>query len=98
MKIRDKILEYNMFDVFDGIKFVYGYEMFNKFIIYLKSHYNLDSNYHYSDIIDVMSEDEIALNIRVFFDSDDKRHIPEFGKDINNEQLLDWLFINCYIK
>lgn len=97
MDNKDKIMKYNMFDVCDGIKLVYGYDLFNKFISYIKTMYGLDKCYHYSDIItDVLYEDEFVLNINVFFDSEDERHISEIGiKDIDNTQLLEWLNKNC---
>jgi hypothetical protein len=39
-----------------------------------------------------MSEDELALNVRVYFDSEDERFVSKIMlKDVNNENLLTYL-------
>ena len=77
--IKETLLKYEMYYIFCAISDVYGNESFNKFVSYVKKMYDLDSSYTWGDIIEVMDEDEIILNISVFFDSEDKRNISEIG-------------------
>lgn len=77
--IKETLLKYEMYYIFCAICDVYGNESLNKFVSYLKKMYDLDPSYTWGDIIEVMEEDEIILNINVFFDSEDERHISEIG-------------------
>lgn len=92
MLVKDILLKYNMVYIFYSIKHVYGEALFKKFVSYIKEMYSLDPFYDYSDIIDVMYEDEIILNISVFFDSENKKHISEIGiKDTGLKKLISYL-------
>lgn len=85
--IKETLLKYEMYYIFCAICDVYGNELFNKFVSYVKEMYSLDPSYNFADIIEVMEEDELILNISVFFDSEDERHISEIGikdKDLGN--------------
>jgi hypothetical protein len=92
MKIREELLKFDMANVFYAISEVYGINHYTNFCKYIKDVYDLDPSYRPVDIIDVMSEDELALNVRVYFDSEDERHISNIMlKDENNENLLTYL-------
>jgi hypothetical protein len=92
MKIREELLKFDMANVFYAISEVYGVNHYTDFCKYIKDVYDLDPSYRPVDIIDVMSEDELALNVRVYFDSEDERHISKIMlKDENNENLLTYL-------
>jgi hypothetical protein len=85
--IKETFLKYEMYYIFCAICDVYGNELLNKFVSYVKEMYGLDPSYNFADIIEVMEEDELILNISVFFDSEDERHISEIGikdKDLDN--------------
>ena len=89
MDIKEILLKYEMYYIFCAICDVYGNESFNKFVSYVKKMYDLDPSYTWGDIIEVMEEDEIILNISVFFDSEDERHISEIGiKDQDLSKLI----------
>jgi hypothetical protein len=78
--------------VFYAISEVYGLNHYMNFCEYIKDIYDLDPSYKPVDIINVMSEDELALNVRVYFDSDDERHVSKIMlKDENNENLLTYI-------
>lgn len=88
----DEILKFNMSDIFSAISDVYGKDLFDKFILYIKEMYDLDPLYTDKEIIDTMEESELALNISIFFDSEDERHVSQIGiKDTDNKQLIDYL-------
>lgn len=90
--IKETLLKYEMYYIFCAISDVYGNESLNKFVSYVKKMYNLDPSYTWADIIEVMYEEEIILNISVFFDSEDERHISEIGiKDQDLDKLIMWL-------
>ena len=90
--IKETLLKYEMYNIFCAISDVYGNDSLDKFISYVKKMYDLDSSYNWADIIEVMYEEELILNISVFFDSEDKRHISEIGiKDPNLEKLIMYL-------
>lgn len=92
MKIRDELLKFDMTNVFYAISEVYGFNHYIDFCKYIKDIYDLDPSYRPIDIIDVMSEEELALNVRVYFDSDDERFVSKIMlKDKNNENLLTYL-------
>lgn len=92
MKIKEELLKFDMAYVFYAISEVYGVNHYANFCKYIKDVYELDPSYKPVDIIDVMSEDELALNVRVYFDSEDERHISNIMlKDENNEKLLTYL-------
>lgn len=92
MKIREELLKFDMTNVFYAISEVYGINHYINFCKYIKDIYDLDPSYRPIDIIDVMSEDELALNVRVYFDSEDERHVSKIMlKDENNENLLTYL-------
>ena len=92
MKIKEELLKFDMANVFYAISEVYGVNHYINFCKYIKDVYDLDPSYKPVDIIDVMSEDELALNVRVYFDSEDERHISNIMlKDENNEKLLTYL-------
>jgi hypothetical protein len=92
MKIREELLKFDMANVFYAISEVYGINHYTNFCKYIKDVYDLDPSYKPVDIIDVMSEDELALNVRVYFDSEDERHVSNIMlKDENNENLLTYL-------
>lgn len=92
MKIKRELLKFDMANVFYAISEVYGINHYTNFCKYIKDVYNLDPSYKPVDIIDVMSEDELALNVRVYFDSEDERHVSNISlKDANNENLLTYL-------
>ena len=92
MKIKEELLKFDMVYVFYAISEVYGYHQYMEFCNYLKEMYGLDPSYRPVDIIDVMSEEEIALNITVYFDSNNNEHINKVKlKDKNNEKLLSYL-------
>lgn len=92
MKIKEELLKFDMTNIFYGISEVYGINHYADFCKYIKDIYDLDPSYKPVDIIDVMSEDELALNIRVYFDSEDERHISKITlKDKDNENLLTYL-------
>lgn len=87
--IKEALLKYEMYYIFCAIVDVYGNESFNKFISYVKKMYGLDPSYTWVDIIEVMADEEIILNISVFFDSEDERHISEIGiKDLGLDNLI----------
>ena len=87
--IKETLLKYEMYYIFCSISDVYGNESLNKFVSYVKKMYDLDPSYTWVDIIEVMEEDEIILNISVFFDSEDERHISEIGiKDQGLDNLI----------
>ena len=89
MDIKEILLKYEMYYIFCALCDVYGNESFNKFVSYVKKMYDLDPSYTWGDIIEVMEEDEIILNISVFFDSEDERHISEIGiKDQGLDNLI----------
>ena len=77
--IKETLLKYEMYYIFCALCDVYGNESLNKFVSYFKKMYGLDPLCTWGDIIEVMEEDEIILNIDVFFDSEDERHISEIG-------------------
>ena len=79
MFIKETLLKYEMYYIFCAISDVYGNESFNKFVSYVKKMYGLDPSYTWGDIIEVMEEDELIMNISIFFDSEDERHISEIG-------------------
>ena len=90
MKVKDTLLKYSMIYIFHSIKHVYGEALFEKFVSYIKKMYNLDPSY--GDITEVMFYEEIILNISVFFDSEDERHISEIGiKDKGLKNLISYL-------
>ena len=92
MKIRDELLKFDMTNVFYAISEVYGFNQYMDFCNYIKDIYDLDPSYKPVDIIDVMSEEELALNVRVYFDSEDDRHVCKIMlKDKDNEDLLTYL-------
>ena len=92
MKIKEELLKFDMANVFYAISVIYGSHRYADFCNYIKDVYDLDPSYKPVDIIDVMSEDELALNVRVYFDSEDERHISKIMlKDENNENLLTYL-------
>jgi hypothetical protein len=92
MKIKEELLKFDMTYVFYAISEVYGLNHYMNFCEYIKDIYDLDPSYKPVDIINVMSEDELALNVRVYFDSDDERHVSKIMlKDENNENLLTYL-------
>lgn len=92
MKIKEELLKFDMANVFYAISEVYGINHYTNFCKYIKDVYDLDPSYKPVDIIDVMSEDELALNVRVYFDSEDERHVSNISlKDVNNENLLTYL-------
>ena len=92
MKIKEELLKFDMAYVFYAISEVYGFNHYINFCKYIKDVYDLDSSYRPVDIINVMSEDELALNVRVYFDSEDERHVSKIMlKDENNENLLTYL-------
>lgn len=87
--IKETLLKYEIYYIFLAICDVYGQESFDKFISYVKKMYGLDPSYTWGDIIEVMEDEEIILNINVFFDSEDERHISEIGiKDPGLENLI----------
>lgn len=87
--IKETLLKYEIHYIFCAICDVYSNESLNKFVSYLKKMYDLDPSYTWGDIIEVMEEDEIILNISVFFDSEDERHISEIGiKDQDLNKLI----------
>lgn len=89
MSIKETLLKYEMYYIFCAISDVYGNESLNKFISYIKKMYGLDSSYNSADIIEVMEEDELIMNISIFFDSEDERHISEIGiKDPYLDKLI----------
>lgn len=86
---RNELLKYEMYYIFCAISDVYGNELLNKFVSYVKKMYGLDSSYNWADIIEVMEEDELIMNISIFFDSEDERHISEIGiKDHGLDKLI----------
>lgn len=88
-EIKETLLKYEIYYIFCAICDVYGNESLNKFVSYVKKMYNLDPSYTWGDIIEVMEDDEIILNISVFFDSEDERHISEIGiKDQGLDNLI----------
>jgi hypothetical protein len=92
MKIKEELLKFEMSHLFYAISEVYGFNHYINFCKYIKDIYDLDPSYKPIDIIDVMSEDELALNVRVYFDSEDERHISNIMlKDKDNENLLTYL-------
>ena len=92
MKIKKELLKFDMTNVFYAISEVYGLNHYMNFCNYIKEMYGLDTSYKPIDIIDVMSEEEIALNITVYFDSEDERFVSKIMlKDKNNEKLLTYL-------
>ena len=92
MKIKYELLKFDMANVFSAISVIYGPHRYTDFCNYIKEVYDLDPSYKPADIIDVMSEDELALNVRIYFDSEDERHISKIMlKDENNENLLTYL-------
>lgn len=92
MKIKEELLKFDMANVFYAISVIYGPHRYADFCNYIKDIYDLDPSYKPVDIIDVMSEDELALNVRVYFDSEDERHVSKIMlKDENNENLLTYL-------
>lgn len=92
IEIKETLLNYDMEYIFCAISDVYGDELLDKFVSYIKKMYDLDPSYNWMDIIDVMYEDEIILNISVFFDSEDERHISEIGiKDQDLDKLISYL-------
>lgn len=92
MKTKHELLKFDMGNIFQAISEVYGSHRHTAFCNYLKEMYGLDPSYKPSDIIDVMYEDELVLNITVYFDSEDERHISKIMlKDKNNENLLTYL-------
>lgn len=92
MKIKEELLKFDMTNIFYAISVIYGPHRHTDFCNYLKEMYGLDPSDKPSDIIDVMYEDELALNVRVYFDSEDERHISKIMlKDKNNENLLTYL-------
>lgn len=96
--IKETLLKYDMEYIFAGISDVYGDILLDKFVSYVKEMYGLDPSYNFIEVIDTMSEDEIILNINVFFDSEDERHISEIGvKDKCLEKLISYLE-SFYIK
>ena len=89
MFIKETLLKYEMYYIFCAISDVYGDESLNKFVSYIKKMYGLDSSYNSADIIEVMEEDELIMNISIFFDSEDERHISEIGiKDQDLDKLI----------
>ena len=87
--IKETLSKYEIYYIFCAICDVYGNESLNKFVSYVKKMYDLDPSYTWGDIIEVMEEDEIILNISVFFDSEDERHISEIGiKDQGLDNLI----------
>lgn len=89
MSIKETLLKYEMYYIFCAISDVYGNESLNKFVSYIKKMYGLDSSYNSADIIEVMEEDELIMNISIFFDSEDERHISEIGiKDPYLDKLI----------
>lgn len=89
MSIKETLLKYEMYYIFCAISDVYGNESLNKFVSYIKKMYGLDSSYNSADIIEVMEEDELIMNISIFFDSEDERHISEIGiKDQDLDKLI----------
>ena len=89
MSIKETLLKYEMYYIFCAISDVYGDESLNKFVSYIKKMYGLDSSYNSADIIEVMEEDELIMNISIFFDSEDERHISEIGiKDQDLDKLI----------
>jgi hypothetical protein len=92
MKIKNELLKFDMANVFYAISVIYGPHRYADFCNYIKDVYDLDPSYKPVDIIDVTEEDELALNVRVYFDSEDERHISKIKlKDENNENLLTYL-------
>lgn len=92
MKIKEELLKFDMAYVFYAISVIYGPHRYTDFCNYLKDMYDLDPSYRPVDIINVMSEDELAMNVRIYFDSEDERHISKIMlKDENNENLLTYL-------
>ena len=92
MEAKHELLKFDMKNVFHAISVIYGPHRHTAFCNYLKEMYSLDPSYKPSDIIDAMYEEEIALNITVYFDSEDERHISKIMlKDKNNENLLTYL-------
>lgn len=87
--LRNKLLKHEIYYIFCAIYDVYGNELLNKFVSYVKKMYGLDSSYNWVDIIEVMEEDELIMNISIFFDSEDERHISEIGiKDHGLDKLI----------
>ena len=72
MKIKEELLKFDRANVFYAISVIYGPHRYADFCNYIKDVYDLDPSYKPVDIIDVMSEDELALNVRVYFDSEDE--------------------------
>lgn len=92
MKIKEELLKFDMANVFYAISEVYGVNHYINFCKYIKDIYDLDPSYKPVDIIDVMSEDELALNVRVYFDSEDEKFVSKIMlKDKDNEKLLTYL-------
>lgn len=92
MKIKEELLKFDMVNIFYAISVIYGPHHYTDFCNYIKDIYDLDPSYKPVDIIDVMSEDELALNVRVYFDSEDERFVSKIMlKDENNERLLTYL-------
>ena len=92
MKIKNELLKFDMANVFQAISVIYGPHHHTNFCNYIKEMYDLDPSYKSDDIIDVMSEDELALNVRIYFDSEDERDIYKILlKDESNEHLLTYL-------
>jgi len=89
IEIKETLLKYEMYYIFCAISDVYGNESLNKFVSYVKKMHGLDSSYNFEDIIEVMEEEELILNISIFFDSEDERHISEIGiKDQDLDKLI----------
>jgi hypothetical protein len=89
IEIKETLLKYEMYYIFCAISDVYGNESLNKFVSYVKKMYGLDSSYNWADIIEVMEEEELIMNISIFFDSEDERHISEIGiKDQDLDNLI----------
>ena len=88
-EIKETLLKYEIYYIFCAISDVYGNESLNKFVSYVKKMYDLDPSYNPADIIEIMEEDELIMNINIFFDSEDERHISEIGiKDPYLEKLI----------
>lgn len=97
IEIKETLLKYEMYYIFCAISDVYGNESLNKFFSYVKKMYGLDSSYNWADIIEVMEEEELIMNISIFFDSEDERHISEIGiKDQYLEKLIMCLKRNVH--
>lgn len=96
--IKEILLKYDMKYTFAGISDVYGDILLDKFVSYVKEMYGLDPSYNYIEVINTMSEDALIMDINVFFDSEDERHISEIGvKDQGLEKLISYLE-SFYIK